>query len=82
MEIKALAEQRIGVFAISTFNTDYILVKQENFAKVLHSLEQHGYKVLHEEVCEKEEKAAPKEGLPAANALFLQLQRQFATFFP
>ena len=48
MEIKALAEQRIGVFAISTFNTDYILVKQENFAKALHSLEEHGYKVLHE----------------------------------
>ena len=30
-----LAEHRIGIFAISTFNTDYILVKQENFVKAL-----------------------------------------------
>ena len=30
-----LAEHRIGIFAISTFNTDYILVKQENFAKAV-----------------------------------------------
>ena len=69
-----LAEQKIGIFAISTFNTDYILVKQENFAKALHSLEEHGYKVLHEEVCEKEEKAAPKEGIPAENALYKLLR--------
>ena len=49
-------------------------MKQENFAKALHSLEEHGYKVLHEEVCEKEEKAAPKEGLPAENALYKLLR--------
>ena len=65
-----LAEHRIGIFAISTFNTDYILVKQENFVKALQSLAEHGYKVLHEEVCKKEEQSAPKEGLPAENALY------------
>ena len=32
-----LAENEIGIFAISTYNTDYILVKEENYtrAKVL-----------------------------------------------
>ena len=69
-----LAEHRIGIFAISTFNTDYILVKQENFVKALQSLAEHGYKVLYEEVSEKEEQAAPKEGLPANNALYKLLR--------
>ena len=69
-----LAEHRIGIFAISTFNTDYILVKQENFVKALQSLAEHGYQVLYEEVSEKEEQAAPKEGLPAENALYKLLR--------
>ena len=30
-----LAEAKIGIFAISTYNTDYILVKQENWEKAL-----------------------------------------------
>ena len=41
-----LAEQRIGIFAISTYNTDYIFVKEENFAKALKSLAEHGYKLI------------------------------------
>ena len=28
-----LAENEIGIFAISTYNTDYILVKEENYLK-------------------------------------------------
>ena len=28
-----LAENRIGIFAVSTYNTDYILVRKENFEK-------------------------------------------------
>lgn len=28
-----LAENKIVIFAVSTFNTDYILVKEENFDK-------------------------------------------------
>ena len=28
-----LAENEIGIFAISTYNTDYILVKEENYTK-------------------------------------------------
>ena len=69
-----LAEHRIGIFAISTFNTDYILVKQENFVKALQSLAEHGYQVLYEEVSEKDKQAAPKEGLPADNALYKLLR--------
>lgn len=69
-----LAEHRIGIFAISTFNTDYILVKQENFVKALQSLAEHEYQVLYEEVSEKDKQAAPKEGLPANNALYKLLR--------
>ena len=38
-----LAENKIGIFAVSTFNTDYILVKEENFDKALKVLEAAGY---------------------------------------
>ena len=38
-----LAENQIGIFAVSTYNTDYILVKKENFPKVQKALTQEGY---------------------------------------
>lgn len=40
-----LAENNIGIFAVSTFNTDYILVKEENFEKALGVLSAEGYTV-------------------------------------
>lgn len=36
-----LAEAKIGIFAVSTYNTDYILVKQENWEKALGVLKEH-----------------------------------------
>ena len=41
-----LAEHKIGIFAVSTFNTDYILVKEENFEKALDVLTAEGYTVI------------------------------------
>ena len=41
-----LAEHKIGIFAVSTYNTDYILVKEENFEKALYVLGSEGYKVV------------------------------------
>ncbi len=41
-----LAEHGIGIFAISTFNTDYILVKEENFEKALAVLAAGGYTIV------------------------------------
>lgn len=41
-----LANNKIGIFAMSTFNTDYILVKKENYEKALSILSNSGYKVL------------------------------------
>ena len=38
-----LAEHKIGIFVISTYNTDYILVKEENFERALNILESEGY---------------------------------------
>lgn len=40
-----LAENGIGIFAVSTFNTDYVLVKAENFEKAARALETSGYVV-------------------------------------
>lgn len=40
-----LANNRIGIFAISTYNTDYVLVKKENFEKALEVLKNEGYEI-------------------------------------
>jgi hypothetical protein len=41
-----LADHKIGIFAVSTFNTDYILVKSENFDRAMDVLSKEGYTVL------------------------------------
>ena len=41
-----LAENRIGIFAVSTYNTDYILVREENFEKALRVLALAGYVIV------------------------------------
>ena len=41
-----LAENGIGIFAVSTYNTDYILVKKENFDRALVLLEAEGYMIV------------------------------------
>jgi hypothetical protein len=43
-----LAGEKIGIFAISTYNTDYILVKEENFEKALNALKMKGYHIKGE----------------------------------
>lgn len=40
-----LANNQIGIFAISTYNTDYVLVKKENFERALEVLENEGYEI-------------------------------------
>ena len=41
-----LAENKIGIFAVSTYNTDYILVKEENYERALKVLASEGYTVV------------------------------------
>ena len=41
-----LAENKIGIFAVSTYNTDYILVKEENFNTALEVLASEGYSIV------------------------------------
>ena len=41
-----LAENKIGIFAVSTYNTDYILVKEENYVKALEVLAAEGYTIV------------------------------------
>ena len=40
-----LAENKIAIFAVSTYNTDYILVKEKDFEPALKLLSQNGYTV-------------------------------------
>lgn len=41
-----LSENKISIFAVSTYNTDYILVKAENFNKAADILTDRGYSVI------------------------------------
>ena len=41
-----LAENKIGIFAVSTYNTDYILVKEEHFDRALQVLAENGYTIV------------------------------------
>lgn len=41
-----LAAHKIGIFAVSTYNTDYILVKEENLERALEVLASEGYTVV------------------------------------
>ena len=40
-----LADAEIGIFAVSTYNTDYILVKAENFDRAMQVLGEAGYEL-------------------------------------
>lgn len=41
-----LAENSIPIFAISTYNTDYVLTKAEHYEKALDALKQAGYTIV------------------------------------
>lgn len=40
---RVLAGQKIGIFVVSTFNTDYVLTKKENVQRALDALKDAGY---------------------------------------
>lgn len=42
----ALADNGISIFAVSTYNTDYVLMKRENYQKVLDVLKALGYMII------------------------------------
>jgi hypothetical protein len=41
-----LAENGVGIFAISTYNTDYVLVREDQFDRALEALSRSGYGVV------------------------------------
>jgi hypothetical protein len=43
--VQPLAEADISVFALSTFDTDYLLVKAADLARTIDALRQHGHMV-------------------------------------
>ena len=40
-----LAENKIGIFVVSTYNTDYVLTKAESFEKAISLLSDNGYEI-------------------------------------
>ena len=44
-----LADNKIGIFAVSTYNTDYILTKAENFDRAVKVLIEKGYVIKETE---------------------------------
>ena len=43
---RVLADHKIGIFAISTYNTDYVLTKEENYDSAVLALKKAGYKFV------------------------------------
>lgn len=43
---QSLAHSQIGIFAIATYDTDDILIKEENYQRALDLLEEIGYQVV------------------------------------
>lgn len=41
-----LAENQIGIFVVSTYNTDYVLTKEENYLNALEVLSRAGYHIV------------------------------------
>ncbi|MBM6999210.1 ACT domain-containing protein [bacterium] len=41
-----LADAGVGIFAVSTYNTDYIITKRENFDAALDALADAGYSIV------------------------------------
>ena len=42
----ALADNGISIYAVSTYNTDYVLMKKENYQKALDVLKALGYMII------------------------------------
>ena len=42
-----LAEAKIGIAAVSTYNTDYIFVKETDLDKAVETLAEANYKIIH-----------------------------------
>jgi hypothetical protein len=40
-----LASEMIGIFVVSTYNTDYIMIKKENIEKAIDALTKHKYEI-------------------------------------
>lgn len=40
-----LAKARVGIFAVSTYNTDYVLIKEENLSAACAALTKAGYEI-------------------------------------
>ena len=43
-----LAEHQIGIFAVSTYNTDYVFTKRDAFPRAVSLLKERGYRIVPE----------------------------------
>ncbi|MCD7769752.1 MAG: ACT domain-containing protein [Oscillospiraceae bacterium] len=43
----ALADKGISIFAVSTYNTDYVFIKEDDYQNALDVLKKSGYKIIN-----------------------------------
>lgn len=43
-----MADNKISIFTISTYDTDYILIKKESVDKVIEVLERNSYRIIYQ----------------------------------
>lgn len=43
---RILADEQVSLFVVSTYNTDYILIKSDRLATAIRALERHGYLII------------------------------------
>lgn len=59
-----LAENKIGIFVVSTYNTDYVLTKADDFERALGLLESRGYGIARQVLWHPGTDGAPRAKPP------------------
>jgi len=58
---RLLAKSGVSVFVISTFDTDYLMVKEKHLSKAINSLTAQGHQVITEDRCPRKEARRQKQ---------------------
>ena len=74
---KVLADGGVGIFAISTFNTDYILTKSESFDLAIHLLQSAGYSIDNNSYREEAIECVKDHVLPIHQQIYAKYDGDF-----
>lgn len=71
---RLMAESGIGIFAVSTYNTDYVLTKADDFERALHVLRANGHEIMGEDTKTEYEKCMAGEIYDCHDPVFLRFK--------